>query len=183
MIVQRDEAFGNADQLGILHQRGAALGLLDLLGARQKRFQIAVFVDEKGGRLDADPRRARHVIDAVPGKGLHVHHPLRPDAEFLLHLLDADALGLHRVIHVDAVADELHQVLVGRDDRDIAARLGRLPGKGRDDVVGLVILHLKAGDVEGPRRLARQGELRAEILGRFGAVGLVLVIDCVAEGL
>ena len=128
MIVQRDEAFGNADQLGILHQRGAALGLLDLLGARQKRFQIAVFVDEKGGRLDADPRRTRHVIDAVPGKGLHVHHPLWPDAEFLLHLLDADALGLHRVIHVDALADELHQVLVGGNDRDIAARLGRLPG-------------------------------------------------------
>jgi len=52
---------------------------------------------------------------------------------------------------LDAVAHELHQVLVGRDDGDLAARVPRPAGERGDDVVGLVALLFELPD-ELPRR-------------------------------
>ena len=70
------------------------------------------------------------------------------DAELLDHLgladdaLGARALGLlvagGGVEHHDAGPDQLHQVLVGRDDGDVGAGLAGLAAIGRDEVVGLV---------------------------------------------
>jgi hypothetical protein len=88
---------------------------------------------------------------------------------------------LHRVEHLDPAADQLHQVLVGRDDRHPPPGLARLAGQRGDDVVGLEALQFLAGDVEGPRRLAGQRDLRAQILGHLVAVGLVEVVKVVAE--
>ena len=76
--------------------------------------------------------------------------------------IDADVL--HRVEHLDAAAHQLHQVLVRRDDRHPPPGLARLFRQRRDDVVGLVALQLQAGDVERPRRLPRQRDLRAQFL-------------------
>ena len=161
----------------------AALGLLDLLGARQQRLQIAVFLDQQGGGLDADAGRARHVVDRIAGQRLHIHHAFRIDAELLEHLVAADQLVLDRVQHVDAIADQLHQVLVAADDRGRAPGVAGSTGHGRDDVVGLIALRLDAGDVEGAGRVTGQRKLRAQILGRLGALRLVGGIDFVAERL
>ena len=85
--------------------------------------------------------------------------------------------------YIDTVcADELHQILVGRDDGGVAADLAGQPRIGGDQVVGLETFHLDAGQVEGARRLADQPELRDEILRRRRAVGLVFGIEVVAEG-
>ena len=54
---------------------------------------------------------------------------------------------------------------------------------GRDQVVGLETLHLDAGQVERARGLADQPELRDQIVGRRRAVGLVVGVELVAEGL
>ena len=64
-------------------------------------------------------------------------------------------------------ADELHQVLVGGDDRRVGARLAGQPRIGRDQVVGLVAFHLDAGQVEGARRM--RGSARIAGSGRPAA--------------
>ena len=48
----------------------------------------------------------------------------------------------------DAVADQLHQVLVGGDDHHLAALVADLAGVGGDEVVGLVAGQLHAGHAE-----------------------------------
>ncbi len=58
----------------------------------------------------------------------------------------------------------------------------RLAGIGRDQIVGLVTLHLDAGDVERLHRVADQRKLRDEVLGQVWAVRLVAVEQIVAEG-
>ena len=174
----------DADLVGIVDQGLAALVLLDLARAGQQRFQIAVFLDQQRGGLDADARRARHVVDAEsPASACTSTTRSGRTPNFSSTSATPMALVLHRVEHLDPVAHQLHQVLVGRDDRHPPARLARLAGKGGDDVVGLEPFGLDAGDVEGARRLARQGELRAQVFGQLGAVGLVGGVDVVAEGL
>ena len=181
--LERHELPGNARKLGLFDQLLAALWLLDLVRLREKRFQIAVLIDQFGGSLDADALDARHVIGAVAGQRLHLDHLVGADAELLDHVFGADGLVLHAVPQRDAVADELHQVLVRRDDGDVHALLGGLGRVGGDQVVGLVVLHLHGGDVHRLGRLADQRELRDQVLGRIGAVCLVVGIDVIAERL
>ena len=62
------------------------------------------------------------------------------------------------------------------------ARLDGFARIGGDQIVGLVIILLDAGDVEGARRLADQAELRPQIGRRLGPLRLVLVVYVIAEG-
>ena len=100
-------------------------GCLISLGAVEQRLQRAVLADQQRRGLDADPGRAGDVVGGVTGQRLHVDHPIGIDAELLEHALAVDPPVLHRVEHLDPVADQLHQVLVGRDDGDPAAGVAR----------------------------------------------------------
>ena len=181
VLLQRDEVAAEADLVGVVQKRLAALGLSDFLGAGQQRVEVAVLADELGGGLDADAGRAGDVVDRVAGQRLDVDDAVRADAELLAHLVRADGGVLHRVEHLDAAADELHQVLVRADDRDLGAPVAGLARIGGDQVVGLEILHLDAGQVPGAHGVADEPELRAQVVGRLGAVRLVAVEHLVAE--
>ena len=80
-----------------------------------------------GGALRADAGHARHVVGRVADQRLHLDHLLGRDAELLHHLGRADRLLLDRVQHLHAGPDQLHQVLVGGDDGDLAAGLPSRP--------------------------------------------------------
>ena len=166
----------------MLNQRFAALGLLDLAGALQQRFKVAVFVQQLGRGLDADPRHARHIVCRIACEGLYVDHLVRRYAELFHHFCGPDLFVLDRVHHLDARPDELHQVLVGGDDRAGTAGLNSHPGIGRDKIVGLVVFKLTAGQAKGLGRFTDERELRDQVLRRLRPVGLVLVVDLVAEG-
>ncbi len=58
----------------------------------------------------------------------------------------------------------------------------RLLGIGGDDVIGLIAFKLDAGDVEGSHGIADKAELGHQIFRSRRALGLVLIIDLVAEG-
>ena len=183
MLVERDQALGDARLLGIVDQGLAALVLLDLAGARQQRFKVAIFADQLCGGLDADARHARHVVAGIADQRLDLDDFFRRHAEFLDHLVAADPLVLHGVVHDDGRADELHQILVGGDDRCRCLRLVGEPRIGRDQVVGLIAGLFEAGDVEGVHRVANERELRNEVVRRRVAVGLVFGIHFRAERL
>ena len=117
-------------------QRLAALGLLDVVGLREQRVEVAIFIDELRGGLHADALGARHIVGRVAGERLHVDDPVGRHAEIVddLGLGDEPLLARafragdagRRVIHRHAGADELHQILVGGDDEHIGAALARL---------------------------------------------------------
>ncbi len=159
------------------------LRLGDLGGAGEQRVEIAIFVDEERRGLDPDARHARDVVGGVADQRLHLDDLRWRHAEALHHLVLADHLVLHGVVHAHARAHELHQVLVGGDDGHVGAGFQRLARVGGDEVVGLVALLLEAGDVERSHRIADEGELRDKVLWHVRAVRLVVGIELVAERL
>ena len=160
VAIQRDELLRDADQLDDLGigQRLAALGLLDLAGAREQRFEIAIFGDELRRGLDADARRARHVVGRIAGERLDVDDLVRRRRRNRRRprrgRCAAPRASLRRSPEAGSYIatpglDELHQVLVGRDDQHVGAALARLARIGRDEVVGLVAVLLDRDQAEG----------------------------------
>ena len=160
----------------------AALGLFDLARAFKQRIKIAIFVNQQRGGLDPDSGCARHVIDGIAGQGLHINHTVGEHAEFLEHAITVDAFVLHRIQHFDAAADQLHQILVRANDGAAPTRGTGLHGERRDDIIRLIALLFLARDVEGFGGGAGQGDLRTQVFGHGLAVGLVLVVHVIAEG-
>ena len=76
-----------------------ALGLLDLASASEQGFKVAIFIDELSGGLDADARRARHIVGGIARERLHIHNPARRHAEIIddLGLADAPLLAGARI--------------------------------------------------------------------------------------
>ena len=183
VLLEANEIARDARLVGELDELFAALGLLDLAGARQERVEVAVLVDQLGRRLDADARHAGDVVGRIAGQRLHVDDLVGRYAELLQHLVAAELLRLHGVEHDDAGPHELHQILVGGDDGDVAAGVDHLLRVGGNEVVGLKAELLDAGDVERLHRVADEWELRDELLRRWRPVGLVVLVDLVAEGL
>ena len=182
-IVERDQFFRQPRFLRVLDQRLPALVLLDLASARQQRFEVAIFADQLRRGLDADAGHARHVVGRIADQRLHLDDLVRRHAEFFDHRGAADPLVLHGVEHDDAVADELHQILIRRDDGGGGAGFAGLPHIGRDQIVGLEAVLFEARQIEGVHRLADELELRAQIVGRIGPVRFVIGIHRGAEGL
>ena len=182
-VAQGHQAARQARLLGMIEQVLAALGLLDGRRPGQQILEAAELDQQLRRGLDPDAGHARNIVGGVAGQREDVADPLRPDPEARDHLVAIDRLLLHRVVHLDRAADQLHQVLVGGDDDHLAVLLAGVAGIGGDHVVGLVALQLDHRQVEGMRRLAHQRELRHEIVGRLHPVRLVGVVHGVAEAL
>ncbi len=182
VVIELDETTREPRLLRILDQRLAAFGLLDLVRACKQRLEVAIFADQFRRGFDADSGNARHVVGRVADQALHFDDFLRRHAEALDHLGGTDPLVLHRVEHLDQViVDELHQVLVGRDDGNLGAGLAAEPRIGRDQIIGFEALFLDTGDAEGANRVAGKRELRHQIIRRLGAIRLVLAEHRIAE--
>ena len=171
--VKLDQLARDTDLISEIDQRLAPFRLFDFVGAPQKRFEIAVVIDELRGRFDADSGRTRHVVDGVPREGLYVNDAFRIHSELVANLFRSDLSILPGVDHADPVADQLHQILVRGQDRYSGAGISSSDRKSRNDVVGFVSVQLYASDVESGRRLFRGGKLRNEILRRGRSVRLV----------
>ena len=183
VLVERHQLLRQPRLLGERGQVLAALGLLDLGCVREQVLKIAVLAKQFRRRLRADARHARHVVGGIADQRLRLDHLLWADAEFFDDLLGTDAAVLHGVVHDDAVADELHQILVGRDNCRRRAGLAGEPRVGGDQVVGFEANLLQVRQLEGTHGVADERELRAQVLGRFRPVRLVFGIHFISEGL
>ena len=164
-----------------LQQQVAALAGLHRRCRRQHALEVAELADQLRRALRPDPRHPRHVVDAVADQRLRVDQLVRQHAELFHHLGDADRLLLDRVEHLDARPDQLHQVLVGRNDGRGAAHADRAFGVGRDQVVGLPVGQLDRRHAERLGRLAHQRELRDQFGRRVRPLRLVLFVEAIAE--
>ena len=142
-----------------------------------------MFGDQLGRGLGAYAGDAGDVVDAVAHKREHVAQLRGFDAELLADMLRAKAAVVHRVVQIESRLDQLHQILVGGDDRHRPALRQRGFGVAGDDIVGLQPLGLDTRQRESARGIANHRELRDQILGRGRAVRLILIVQIVAEGL
>ena len=151
-----------------------------LAGVRQQVLEVSPAPDQLGRSLGSDPRDPGDVVRRVSGQRAQVEQLGGRNAKAALDFLLVVAAVLHAVEQHHALAHQLHQVLVARDDRDPGVR-GRPPHQRRDHVVGLEPGDLEDRDLEGLHQLARDRDLRREILGLRVAGRLVLRVELVAE--
>ena len=191
---QRVQRFGKRDivlqphqfaaEPGVLHrrrQRFAQLGFFYRSDVGDHAFDIAEFGDQFRRGLRPDAAHPRDIVRTVPHQGQHIADLFGRHAEFLDDFGAVDALVLHRVEQVDPRLDQLHQILVGRHDGDIEPRRQRRQRIAGDDVVGLETLLLDAWHRKRPHRIADQGELRHQVLGRRRPMRLVMFVHVVAK--
>ncbi len=165
------------DRLQVLAEVGARLAL-DLLGALHQLRERAELVDPLRGGLLADAGDAGEVVGRVAAQRREVRVLGGGQAVLLEDLLRGEAgqLGdaLGGVEDRDVVGDQLEGVAVAGDDGDLEALRDGLLGQRGDHVVGLEPLDGEPLDVQGVEQLADQLDLALELVGRLGAVRLVV---------
>ena len=150
-------------------------------GSRRVASIAAEFLNQRRRRLFADARHAFDIVDRVARQRLDIDQRRRLDAEALAHLARADAPIAHRVPQRHVRPDQLHEVLVRRDERDDEVFFRRALGERADHVVGLEALDHQRLD---PKRLDRAMDIRNlhdQIVRRLAAVGLVIGEQVVAK--
>ena len=179
---QGREALREARRLGVLAQRVARACAGHLFDVVEQALEVPPLADQLRRPLGTDPLHAGDVVARVADQRAQVADPLRRHAKALLHLGGAEARVLYPVEQGHPLAHELHQVLVGGDDRDLRVRRRALD-EGRDHVVGLDVLHLEDRDPVRLDQLAHDRDLRREILGLGLAARLVPGEEAMSEGL
>ena len=155
--------------------------MLDFACAGQQRFKITIFGDQLRRGLDANPRHAWHIIRRIPGERLHIHHFFGRHAEFFHHFRRAQRLLLHGIEHLHRRADQLHQILIGRHNRDMPARCLKSFRIGGDQIIRLKTFLFHARDAKGIGGIADQAELRHQFRRRVRAMRLVIRINLIAK--
>ena len=188
IFLELDEHPAEARHVGLVDQALLHLRRLHRRRGGQRRFEIAIVLDQLSRGLGPDPADARHVVHRIAHQREHIADLFGRHAEFLDHFGDVDPLVLHRIEHIDAAAthtafaDELHQILVRTDDGHVPALERGSAGIAGDQVVGFEVVFLDAGQAERAGCVADQRELGDQVFGRGRAVGLVLIVQGVAKG-
>ena len=160
---------------------------LDLVGVLQDGIQRAVFVQPLGGRLGAHLVHARHVVHRIAGQRQEIDDLPRIDAELVahagsIHHRGRHAVAGHRVDQQRLVINELRQILVAGGDDGAHAGGTRAGGQRADHVIGLDARHHQQRPAQRLGQFMDGRDLRHQRLGRLAAVGLVVLVQVVAEG-
>ena len=152
---------------------------------RNDALEIAVAPEQLRRGLLPDAAGARDVVGRIAAQRDQGRHLLGLDPVALAHAGAVDALehaARTRVQHGGDVGDELVHVAVARDDeRPASARLLERH-RGREQIVGLVGLHLGGREAEGLGQGGYPVELLAEVVGERIALALVGRQQLVAVG-
>jgi len=181
ILVQLDQLARAADGFEVRERVLSQLGLLDLAGAREHFFQRAELLEQRRGGLLAHSRDARHVVDLVSGQRQQIRNQVRRHSPLLLDLGGAVPLLVHAVVTADASVHELQQVLVAGHHHYFPIERSGPVRQGGDDVVGLPSGHAHGWHAERLEHAPDERELRAQVLRRRAAGGLVLGVDLAAR--
>ena len=181
IVIQRHQAAGNPRHFGVFQQRLAPLGLLDFARAGQQGFKITIFGDQLRRGLDANARHAWHIICRIAGQCLHIHHFFRRDAEFFHHFRRTQRLLLHGIEHLHRRADQLHQILVRRHNRDMPAGRFKRLGIGGDQIIRLKTFLFHTRDAKSIGGIADQAKLRHQFRRRIRPMRLIGSVNLIAK--
>ena len=151
-----------------------------------ERVDVAVGVDELGGRLVPHSRDSRKIVGRVAPKRRQERVELRADtrAFFDAGLVVEDVIGHASTVveNLDErVANKLVGVAITRDDHDLVPIGRKTGGKSSDHVVSLVALCIDRRDSESLDEPANELELLHQRLWGLRPTGLVGRGEGVAE--
>jgi len=184
--VDGGQLLAEAYRFGMLGESLTELDVVHLIERGHEVLDVAEPADEVGGGLGADLRHTGDIVRLVALEGFHVHQGGRLDTELVAdggRVIAAD-IGDAAEIAQDggAVIHELQHVAVAGDNQRSVAGLGRGTRESPDDVIGLVARQYDEVKAHGLGQLVDHRQLCDEVLVHRRAIGLVLVIELMAEG-
>jgi hypothetical protein len=127
---------------------------------------------------------ARHVVDRVAHQRQQVDDLVGAHAELLHHRrIRIHAAAGHGVDQLDARAHQLGEVLVAGGNGHLQVLRQALQGQRADHIVGFHAGDAQDADAQRLDDAAHRLDLAAQLIGHRRAVGLVLVVQVVTEGL
>ena len=181
--VDRHQRLALARILGMGEQRFAVALLRDLAGPREQPLERAVRRDQIARALLADAGHALDVVGRVAHQRQHVDHLFGRHAELLLHAVGVEPRArLARVVDLDRAADQLEEVLVAGDERDLEAARRGLAGERAHDVVGFVAVRRQDRHAERAAGLVHERHLIDQVGRHRAARRLVVGGEVAAEG-
>ena len=155
----------------------------NVVGVGHQVVQITVLSQPFDGGFGATLGHARNIVHGVTHQGEVVHHLLWGNTELVLHTLTVHAGFGHGVDQGDMVADQLGHILVTGGNDHIHALAGGFRGQGANDIVRLHVGDNQQWQPHGADNLVDGGDLLAQVFRHRRTVGLVLLVQVVAEGL
>jgi hypothetical protein len=149
---------------------------------REEAFERSVLDDQIARALFADARHALDVVDRIAHQRQDIDYLIRHDAELLLHAACVEPRAVvARVEDADAVADELEEVLVARDNGHVEPGRHRLLRQRPDYIVRLVAFGGEDRHAQGFARGMHHGNLLRQLVRHRRSIGFVVGGEVVAE--
>lgn len=168
-------------------QRGAqVLADLALHGRRGRHHPVQVLVlgQPLGSGLRPALLHARHVVDRVAHQRQQVDDLIGAHAELVHHRrVGIHAAAGHGIDQLDTRAHQLGEVLVAGGDGHLQVLRQALQRKRADHIVGFHAGDAQDADAQRFDDAAHRLDLAAQLIGHRRAVGLVLVVQVITEGL
>ncbi len=153
----------------------------DLVDSFVDALNVSELFEQFGRGLWTDGRHTFDVVGAVAGECEQIADLVRPDTELRFHFVGAVDLVSHRVPHRHGRAHELREILVRAHDDDAQSFVGRAAHRARYQVVRLKTILLPDLNPERLDDAVNTRHLQGQILGRRRAIGLVGLVDLLAE--
>ncbi|KAG1317119.1 hypothetical protein G6F62_013078 [Rhizopus arrhizus] len=151
---------------------------------RHHPVQVLVLGQPLGGGLRPALLHARHVVDGVTHQRQQVDDLVGTHAELVHHCrVRIHAAAGHGVDQLDARTHQLGEVLVAGGDGHLQVLRQALQGQRADHIVGFHAGDAQDADAQRLDDAAHRLDLAAQLVGHRRPVGLVLVVQVIAEGL
>src|SRR6516162_109421 len=185
--INRGQLLAHQHLLFLLPQRFAVPLVRNLFSVLKRVFNGAIFLDELGGTLFADSLGTWNVVDRVAEQRHQVDHSCRRNAQDFLDLFRVDdgvSLGAARTGAKNAHPgiDQLHHVLVVRNDEDDEVLFGGLLGDCTNDVISFEAVEFQNRQTHGLAKATHIRQLHAHLVGHRWALRLISFKELVAKG-
>src|SRR5690242_3148888 len=154
---------------------------LELIEPGKQGIKRAIVLDEAARSLFANPGNTLDIVNLFAHQGHYVDQHARFAAEAIAHFAQARAFTIHRAPQRDTRRDELHEILVARDNHGVEAVARTTCGERADNVIGLVAIDYQTRDTEQVDRAKDIRNLLQQVVRRFHTIGLVGFEQIVAE--
>ena len=144
--------------------------------------QRAVLAEPLDGGPGADLGHPGHVIHAVAHERQIIDDAFGRQAELFDHPRAIQIIIVHGVDQMDALVDDLREVLVAGRDDGLDVPLAGLARQGRDHIIGLDAIDAEQRDAQRADNLVQRPDLAGQLIRHGRPVGLVVGKQIIAEG-
>jgi hypothetical protein len=158
-----------------LNERQLQFRFGDFVSMREEIFDSAVLPDKHLRGFFSDSIDAWNVIRRISHETHDLYHSVRRHTEALFHIFGFKHLFFESIIDLDVRSNELKDILITRNDRDVHTFSFCFSGQCSDHIVSLLTFPNEDRDAKRLHHPVDIGDLGNQVPGHGGTVRFVLL--------